>query len=61
MTPQQAKEKLRKKGISTKQWAKDNGFDYSITINVLNGANKGHRGQAHKIAVALGIKEAEAA
>lgn len=53
----QAKEKLRKMGVSTKQWAKENGFDYSITINVLNGANKGYRGQAHKVAVALGIKE----
>lgn len=60
MTPAEAKEKLRNQGVTTKDWAESNGFDYSITINVLNGANKGHRGQAHEIAVALGIKKVAA-
>ncbi len=56
MTPQQAKEKLRKKGITAADFAKEKGLNYRTVIAVLNGVNKGRNGEAHKCAVALGLK-----
>jgi gp16 family phage-associated protein len=57
MTPQQAKEKLSRQGKTITQWASEHGFDYGVAQRVLNGTNKGRSGAAHKVAVALGIKE----
>lgn len=56
-TPDQVKEEFKKQGITTVQWAKDHGFPLYAVYRVLCGINKCHRGQAHEIAVALGIKE----
>jgi gp16 family phage-associated protein len=48
--------RLREAGISIPQWAKANGFSTSTVKAVLYGHSKGLRGEAHRVAVALGIK-----
>ena len=56
MTPQQAKEKLAEQGVTATDYAKKNNFNYRTVISVLNGTNKGRYGEAHRVAVALGLK-----
>lgn len=54
-----AKESLREQGISASDWALAHGFNVSTVYNVLNNPDvKAHRGESHRIAVALGIKPA---
>lgn len=53
---EQAKAKLRAKGITIKAWAEVNGFPLRSVRAVLSGHNKGNYGRAHEIAVALGMK-----
>lgn len=48
--------RLRAEGTTVPDWAKRNGFPVRAVRAVISGHNKGHYGQAHKIAVALGIK-----
>jgi gp16 family phage-associated protein len=45
-------------GVSVAEWARANGFSTKLVYRVLSGDAKGTRGQAHKIAVALGLKSA---
>lgn len=61
MTLKEVKEEFRKKGITRKEWAKQNGLNYRAVISVMNGTNKGEYGEAHRAAVALGLKEGEVA
>jgi gp16 family phage-associated protein len=51
------KQKLMAQGKTITSWAKENGFEYPVVVQVLNGTNKGKRGEAHRVAVALGLKE----
>lgn len=48
--------KLRQQGKSIPAWAKENGFPTRAVRAVLYGHNKGKWGQAHHIALKLGIK-----
>lgn len=57
MTPEQAKQHLRDSGITLAEWARQHGFSYRAAVDVLNGRSRGHFGQGHEIAVALGIKQ----
>lgn len=57
MTPQQVKQNFNQNGVTFSDWAKSRGFDRNKVYMVLNGANKGKRGEGHRIAVALGIKQ----
>lgn len=56
-TPAQAKAWLDEQGISIKAFADQHGLDPATTYQVLSGAKKGRRGEAHRAAVLLGIKE----
>ena len=56
LTADQVKAKLKAQGITVKQWADANDFDYETTCKVLQGVRKGNYGVGHKIAVALGLK-----
>lgn len=56
-TIEQAKEEFRFRGESVSDWAKNNGFSPDMVRRVLRGLYKCHRGDAHKIAVKLGIKD----
>lgn len=50
---------FHRKGISISAWALANGFSPNLVFEVLSGRKKGDRGQSHKIAVSLGLKEGE--
>ena len=53
-----AREKFfERTGQSIAGWADKNGFGRSLVYAVLNGKKKCIRGESHKIAVLLGIKE----
>ncbi len=55
-TPEQAREWLDYHGISVSQFAREHGFSRAIVYELLAGRKRGLRGQAHNIAVALGMK-----
>ena len=52
-----ARERLSKLGLSAKEWAERNELSPSTVYAVLNGQQKCLRGEAHRAAVLLGIKE----
>lgn len=58
-TADQVKAEFRHKGISITAWALANGYSTNLVFEVLAGRKKAMRGQSHKIAVALGMKEGE--
>lgn len=55
----QVKAEFKRKGVSISAWALANGYSPNLVFEVLAGRKKGDRGQSHKIAVALGMKEGE--
>jgi len=44
------------RGESVSEWALAHGFNPALVYGVLSGRTKGRRGQAHLIAVELGLK-----
>lgn len=54
---QAARKRLELQGISVKQFAEKNNIHVSTVYAVLNGQKKCLRGEAHRAAVLLGIKE----
>jgi gp16 family phage-associated protein len=56
-TPAQAKAWLESQGKTIKEFADEHGLDRATTYQVLAGTKKGRRGEAHRAAVLLGIKE----
>lgn len=59
MTPQElikAKTAIYDRGQTIDGWAKQHGFPPIAVYRLLNGLEKGRRGRAHQIAVALGLK-----
>lgn len=52
-----ARKRLAQQGLSAKQWAEQHGVSPSTVYAVLNGQKKCLRGEAHRAAVLLGIKE----
>lgn len=55
-TPEQARAWLDEQGKSVTQFADEHRLDLHTTYQVLAGTKKGRRGEAHRVAVALGIK-----
>jgi len=58
-TPDEVRAEFKRKGVSISQWAAANGFTVNMVFEVLAGRKKGVRGQAHRIAVKLGLKEGD--
>lgn len=56
-TPDEVREDFKHKGLSISQWAAANGYSTNLVFEVLAGRKKAVRGQSHKIAVALGLKD----
>lgn len=54
---QAARKRLEKEGMSIRDYAKLNNLNPSTVYAVLNGQKKCLRGEAHRAAVLLGIKE----
>jgi gp16 family phage-associated protein len=48
---------LEHQGKSVQAFAREHGVDPATTYQVLAGRKKGRRGEAHKVAVLLGMKE----
>lgn len=59
LTPEQIKQRFKQRGMTVTKWAEDNGFKRNAVYRVLNGFDKANYGQAHDIAVALGMKAAD--
>lgn len=45
------------RGLSISEWARTNGFSTALVYQVIAGKRKAVRGQSHRIAIALGLKE----
>lgn len=45
------------RGLCISSWARENGFSANLVFDVLGGRKKCIRGQSHRIAVRLGIKQ----
>lgn len=57
LTREQARKEFDRRGLSIKEWARAHGLSERIVYGVLRGDKKGIRGQAHKAAVLLKIKD----
>ena len=44
-------------GITLAEWARANRFAYMTVVDVINGRRAGHHGEAHRVALALGLKQ----
>ena len=55
-SPDEIRKELAYRGISISEWARDMGFSPGLVHQVLAGRLKCVRGQAHKVAVVLGLK-----
>lgn len=55
-TKRQVKAAFRASGLTIKDWARANGFSPGSVYVLLNSDRPAIRGEAHRIAVALGMK-----
>jgi len=55
-TPEKIRQEFKEKGISISEWARTRGFTPALVYRVLSGEREATRGQSHRIAVALGLK-----
>lgn len=55
-TIKQVRAEFAAAGISLSEWARVHGFHRMTVVDVLRGTRKGLRGEAHRCAVALGLK-----
>ena len=56
-TPEEVRGDFFKRGVNVAKWARDHGLSRQSVDAVLRGKTKGNRGEAHKAAVLLGIKD----
>lgn len=56
-TPEQVRREFDRRGQSIQSWAKAHGLDPNTVYQVLSGAKRGRRGEAHRAAVLLGLKD----
>ena len=59
LTPEQARAALDRKGVSIAEFSRKNELNKNLVSDLLNGRKKGLRGEAHRAAVLLGIKDGE--
>lgn len=57
VTPEQAREALNHRGMSIAEFSRKHGLNKNLVSDLLNGRIKGRRGEAHRAAVLLGIKD----
>ena len=56
LTPTEVRQAFDEDGVSLADWAKTNGFAPGVVYAVLSGRVRGTRGEAHRVAVALGLR-----
>ena len=59
LTTEQARAKLDRAGISIAEFSRTHALNKNLVSDLLNGRKKGRRGEAHRAAVLLGIKQGE--
>jgi gp16 family phage-associated protein len=47
---------FRAQGINVSQWCRERKLSRQVVVDLLRGKRKGYRGEAHRAAVALGLK-----
>jgi len=57
VTPEQARTDLDRRGVSIAEFSRKHGLNKNLVSDLLNGRIKGRRGEAHRAAVLLGIKD----
>ncbi|PWE46162.1 DNA-binding protein [Pseudomonas prosekii] len=57
VTPEQAREALNRRGMSIAEFSRKHELNKNLVSDLLNGRIKGRRGEAHRAAVLLGIKD----
>lgn len=57
ITPEEARQKFRDAGICISKWAAEKGLSKTAVDAVLYRGSPGRRGDTHKAAIALGIKD----
>ena len=57
LTPVEVKRWFYEHGVSVTDWAKQHGFQREVVYAALAGRTRGYRGQAHEVALALGLKQ----
>ncbi|NHZ83614.1 DNA-binding protein [Massilia sp. CCM 8695] len=55
------KRRFYNEGITVTDWARANDFDVNLVYGVLSGRSRAQRGESHRIAIALGLKQNEEA
>ena len=58
---EQIKRNFEFRGANVAVWARSHGFTPQAVYDVLNGRNLGKRGEAYRVAVALGLRKGAAA
>lgn len=61
LTPEQARAALDREGTSLADFSRKHELNKNLVSDLLCGRKKGKRGEAHRAAVLLGIKEGTAA
>ncbi|WP_286976858.1 DNA-binding protein [Pseudomonas sp.] len=57
LTTDQARANLDRQGMSIAEFSRMHSLNKNLVSDLLNGRKKGKRGQAHRAAVLLGIKD----
>ncbi|NMX67596.1 DNA-binding protein [Pseudomonas sp. WS 5111] len=57
VTPEQARAALDRQGMSIAEFCRIHDLNKNLVSDLLNGRRKGRRGEAHRAAVLLGIKD----
>ena len=57
LTPEQARAVLDRNGKSIADFSREHDLNRNLVSDLLNGRKKGRRGEAHRAAVLLGIKD----
>jgi len=58
-TVEEVKKEFDRKGLSFSLWARQNGIRPGVVYDLITGRQLGRRGQSHKAAVLLGLKEGD--
>lgn len=54
---EEIRNEFAQRGLSISEWARTRGFSTALVYQVIAGKRKAVRGQSHRIAVALGLKD----
>ncbi len=55
-TPSEARAWLLRHGVTISKWARCHGFKPGVVASLLAGRSQGNWGEAHKAAIALGLR-----